>query len=140
MKYCIFNKSKECNDCGDCNVCDLDKNKICNNCGKCLELEGYDLRAIKLDEIIDNETEIKEYQEEIEGESSTSPDDHTGLSEDAPEWEYIDDIKDIKDLLEEDTALSEAVHEEFPGLYVINNNSEQNQASKIKIQKFNKKK
>lgn len=140
MKYCIFNKSKECNDCGDCSVCDLDKNKICNNCGKCLELEGYDLRAIKLDEIIDNEAEIKEYQEEIEGESSTSPDDHTGLSEDAPEWEYIDDIKDIKDLLEEDTALSEAVHEEFPGLYVINNNSEQNQASKIKIQKFNKKK
>lgn len=130
MKFCIFDKNKECDNCGECNVCDLDKNKICDNCGKCLELEGYDWKAIKLDEIIENEDEIKEYQQGSPEESSTSEGDNdTELPEDAAEWEYIDDIKDIKDLMKEDTKFNETVHEEYPGLYIINTKkSKQNKA------------
>lgn len=62
-KYCIFNKNKLCDDCGECYKCELDPNKICNNCGKCLELEGYDIKEIKIDKILRTEDEIKEYNE-----------------------------------------------------------------------------
>jgi len=61
-KNCIFNDRKTCNDCGECEVCELDSNKKCNNCGKCLELEGYDVKAIKIDEVF----EAEELEEELE--------------------------------------------------------------------------
>lgn len=55
---CIFNNKKICNNCGECEVCELNSNKKCNNCGKCLEMEGYDVKAIKIDEVFeDNEIE-----------------------------------------------------------------------------------
>ncbi len=50
-KFCIFESEKICSDCGECYRCDLNSTKKCNNCGKCLELEGYDTKAIKIDEI-----------------------------------------------------------------------------------------
>ncbi|MBU3160632.1 hypothetical protein KPL37_12835 [Clostridium frigoris] len=53
-KNCIFNNKKICNDCGDCEVCELNSNKKCDNCGKCLELEGFDVKAIKIDEVFEN--------------------------------------------------------------------------------------
>jgi len=53
-KYCIFNNKKICNDCGECDICELNSNKKCNNCGKCLELEGYDVKAIKIDEVFED--------------------------------------------------------------------------------------
>lgn len=54
-KNCIFNDRKICNNCGECEVCELDSNKKCNNCGKCLELEGYDVKAINIDEVFEDE-------------------------------------------------------------------------------------
>lgn len=54
-KNCIFNSKKNCNNCGECEVCELDSNKKCNNCGKCLEMEGYDVKAIKIDEVFEDE-------------------------------------------------------------------------------------
>ena len=53
-KNCIFNDKKNCNDCGECEVCELNSNKKCDNCGKCLELEGFDVKAIKIDEVFEN--------------------------------------------------------------------------------------
>ena len=61
-KNCIFNDKKICNNCGECEVCELNSNKKCNNCGKCLELEGYDVKAIKIDEVF----EAEELEEELE--------------------------------------------------------------------------
>lgn len=37
MKYCVLDKSKICNDCGECFRCDLDPSKQCDNCGKCIQ-------------------------------------------------------------------------------------------------------
>ena len=54
-KNCIFNERKICDNCGECEVCELNSNKKCNNCGKCLELEGYDVKAIKIDEVFEAE-------------------------------------------------------------------------------------
>jgi len=54
-KDCIFNNKKICSSCGECEVCELNSIKKCNNCGKCLELEGYDVKAIKIDEVFEDE-------------------------------------------------------------------------------------
>lgn len=54
-KNCIFNIKKICSNCGECEFCELNSNKKCNNCGKCLELEGYDVKAIKIDEVFEDE-------------------------------------------------------------------------------------
>lgn len=37
MKYCVLDKSKICNDCGECFRCDLNPSKQCDNCGKCIQ-------------------------------------------------------------------------------------------------------
>jgi len=39
-----------CTDCGECDICDLDKNKHCDNCGKCIESE-CDYKEVIIDEI-----------------------------------------------------------------------------------------
>ena len=44
-------------DCGECEMCDLDPNKVCDNCMKCLNLDKADYRAIEIDEIIMEEEE-----------------------------------------------------------------------------------
>lgn len=49
MKKCILYE-RECIDCGECMVCDIDPNKICDNCGKCIEVED-DYAEILIDEI-----------------------------------------------------------------------------------------
>lgn len=108
-KNCIFNSKKQCNNCGECEVCDLNPKKKCNNCGKCLEMEGYDLKAIKIDEIYEDSTEIEDDTVETKG-AELSPED--------PVWEFIDDIKEAKDLIENDKEESK-MHEMFPGLYTL---------------------
>jgi hypothetical protein len=110
-KTCIFNTSKNCNNCGECDICDLDPKKKCNNCGKCLELEGYDIKAINIDEIFENDGDIEEYTE-LDG---IHRDAIAELGNDEEFWEYIDDIKELKDMNEEDNELS-SLYEEFPGL------------------------
>jgi Ran GTPase-activating protein (RanGAP) involved in mRNA processing and transport len=107
-KLCVFDKAKICNDCGVCDICDLNPKKKCNNCGKCLELEGYDMKAINIDEIFEDNKELNEYEENdklhIEG---------NNISEDEIEWDYIDDIREVKDLINDEETLEN--YEEFPG-------------------------
>lgn len=49
MKECIL-YDRECTNCGECEVCDLDENKKCNNCGKCIDTDA-ESRAIKIDDV-----------------------------------------------------------------------------------------
>lgn len=57
---CILS-DKECTNCGECDICDLDPNKICDNCCQCIEVNS-DFKGIYIDDIIEND--IKE--DEIE--------------------------------------------------------------------------
>ena len=41
---------RECINCGECDMCDLDPSKVCDNCGKCIDT-GSEYRAIKITEI-----------------------------------------------------------------------------------------
>ena len=48
-KDCIL-YDRECIECGECEICDLDSSKICDNCMKCIQ-SNADYRAIIIDEI-----------------------------------------------------------------------------------------
>ena len=50
MKECVL-KDGPCTNCGECDLCDLDKTKKCDNCGKCIDTDATS-RAIKIDEVI----------------------------------------------------------------------------------------
>lgn len=61
-KECVL-AEKECTDCGECNLCDLDPGKVCDNCCACIE-QGVDYKSIEIDEIIEDESMI-EYDEDL---------------------------------------------------------------------------
>lgn len=50
MKECVL-EDKMCTNCGECELCDLDKNKKCDNCGACIETDA-ESRAIQIDDVI----------------------------------------------------------------------------------------
>ena len=50
LKECVLEPGKECTECGQCNICDLDENKICDNCCHCLGEVDYS--AVEITEII----------------------------------------------------------------------------------------
>jgi len=45
---------RECIDCGECDICDLDKNKKCDNCAKCIDVD-CDFKKIEIEKIADIE-------------------------------------------------------------------------------------
>lgn len=49
-KYCVIDEQKLCDDCGECDRCDLDPNKLCDNCCKCLteDEDDPDYRSVSL--------------------------------------------------------------------------------------------
>jgi len=128
-EYCIFNEKKSCDNCGECEVCDLDSNKKCDNCGKCLEMEGYDMKAIKIDQIIDDKDEIKEYEEETPESEDNVNDSHyqlgneensqANLKSNEIDVEFIDDIDGLKEILEDREKYQDITHEDYPGLIKI---------------------
>jgi hypothetical protein len=48
---------RECTDCGQCDICDLDDSKICDDCCKCIDTDT-DFKGIYIDNIIDNIADI----------------------------------------------------------------------------------
>ncbi|WML34999.1 hypothetical protein [Clostridium sp. OS1-26] len=110
-EVCIFSNKKSCNDCGECEKCDLNANKKCNNCGKCLEMEGYDMKAIKIDEIIEDELEQKDYK--IHSENNKEVDDFARPEDDIEETEEDSEQKEVLyDEYVDDYELSEEKQDE----------------------------
>ncbi len=122
-KTCIFQEGIPCSDCGECAKCDINENKKCNNCAKCLELQGFDVRAINIEEIIDEE----DITFADEGESNSDIDIETlaelnkDLNESDIKIEYIDDIDGLSEILENENS-GKYISEVFPGIMVINKN------------------
>ena len=46
---------RECIDCGECDICDLDQNKKCDNCGKCIDYDE-EYAEIEIESVITEET------------------------------------------------------------------------------------
>lgn len=125
-KLCILELNKECNNCGECNKCDLNPNKKCNNCGRCLELEGYDTKAINIEQIF--EEDDNDYDEEELKLTSELPNNlnieelaefNKDLNESEVQMEYIDDIDGLKELIDDDTNTNSLINEVFPGFIVL---------------------
>ncbi len=43
---------RECINCGECDICDLDQNKHCDNCGLCID-EFNDYRSVTIDDFVE---------------------------------------------------------------------------------------
>jgi len=141
-KICIFDGNKNCNNCNECDLCELNNNKACDNCGKCLQLEGYDVKAIKIDEVFEDKkqnTTFKNYNEKINIEDFSDfdlgedPEDNYDDSleevsseyidalDDENNWSYLEDIDKIKEFLENGEDISSLGSEVFPGLISLKN-------------------
>ena len=59
IKECIL-YDRECINCNECNMCDLEPGKICDNCEKCLKLSDNDYKEIIIDEILSEKDYTKE--------------------------------------------------------------------------------
>lgn len=129
-KKCIFDENLDCTDCGDCEVCDLDKNKICDNCGKCLELKGQDSKSVIIDRVIEDPEEIAKLELGDTDEDNTSEDDvllddydedYVRTEEDdiPLDIELIDDIDGLNEIIEDEERRSKITEEKFPGFFVV---------------------
>lgn len=114
-KYCIFEETKACNDCGKCDICDLNPNKICNNCGKCLEKDGFDMRSVTIDGIAQEDEDITDFDMLDSTEGSFVGDAEEDVN-DSENIELIDDIEGLRELLEDEEKASQYISEEYPGL------------------------
>lgn len=52
-KKCVLYDNKLCDECGECEMCDLDPKKKCDSCGKCID-SGNDYNTMDVDLICDN--------------------------------------------------------------------------------------
>jgi hypothetical protein len=52
---------RECINCGECTVCDLDSTKRCDNCCKCIESEG-NYRSVNLQKFIEEQNKKEKKQ------------------------------------------------------------------------------
>jgi len=50
-KKCIL-YDRECDDCQECQMCDLNPDKVCDNCGKCIDPKEEYAKII-IDEIVE---------------------------------------------------------------------------------------
>ena len=51
MRKCLL-YDRECIECGECNMCDLESGKVCDNCMRCVE-DDSDYKEIIIEEIVD---------------------------------------------------------------------------------------
>lgn len=75
-KECVL-MDRECFDCGECDICDLNPNKICDNCCVCID-KNADFKSIEIDEIIEDEAMLTD-------------------QEDLGDWKYDDYIVDYSE-------------------------------------------
>ncbi|OPJ56583.1 hypothetical protein [Clostridium oryzae] len=106
---CILNENKLCNDCGECDICDLDRTKKCDNCGKCMENGNSDYREVLIDNIYETSDAAELDNDDIETDSAKNSDDDENKN-----YELIDDIDGLNELIEDPEH--KYVEEVFPGL------------------------
>lgn len=129
-KMCVLDINKVCNNCGECDKCDLNPNKICNNCGKCLNVDNFDTRSIMIDDIIEDKKAADEFESETEESVNSSEeavllndydDDYISDNpENEVEYELIDDIEGLSEILEDEAKREKYASEVFPGMFSIN--------------------
>ena len=109
-KQCVL-YDRQCVNCGECDICDLDPKKICDNCGRCIE-SGNDYNIVDVDLTPENGDEPLNYHfdneiEEVEDEF---------FVEENFEDDFPDDIEDdVDDCDEQEDDYSDFDFGEFFG-------------------------
>lgn len=62
-KECVL-MDRECIDCRECNICDLNPNKNCDNCCACID-KPVDYVSVEIDEIIEDESAADDLEDWI---------------------------------------------------------------------------
>lgn len=139
MKDFVINNNSF--DCDNCTICTCENGKICDNCSKCLGIDGYESRAIKIDEVVETKEDsnlkfdLGDFSDfDVEDQDADLEEDMDYIEESGDElpyidamddgnWEYMDDIEGMEEMLHENNS-SDVLVEQFPGLYVINKKRE----------------
>lgn len=114
-KDCVL-YDRECINCGECDICDLDPKKKCDNCGACLEMDD-DYKTVDVDLTIEEDAgpEVLSYEELFPekafiGEQDWDEDDESDeeLEDDFDNDDnfYEDEVFDDYDSEDEDEDLS----------------------------------
>ena len=62
MKHCLLDENKICDECTECDRCDLNPDKLCDNCCKCIDPQEENLVLPITDIVTEKETEyLDEY-------------------------------------------------------------------------------
>lgn len=88
-KKCILYDNRMCDNCGECNMCDLDPKKVCDSCGACLDMDD-DYNTLDIDLVMEDndDPEMLSYEELF-------PDEAFGG--DRQGWEDEDDEDEFED-------------------------------------------
>lgn len=103
-KECVL-YDRECINCGECDICDLDPKKKCDNCGACLEMDDYNTFDVDLTISENDEPELLSYEELFPekafiGEKNGDEDDDEFVDEDI-DYDTLDEEFDDYDEDEE---------------------------------------
>ncbi len=94
-KECVL-YDRECINCGECDICDLDPKKICDNCGKCID-SGDDYNIMDVDLTVENESVPNNYHYDGEAEDDEDEFFDEDFEEDydaADDFDYDEDEDD----------------------------------------------
>ena len=115
---CIL-QDRDCINCGECDICDLDPNKRCDDCGKCLESDVDDYRSLYIEDFLkqyvvkDDQGNIKvdESSQEFNDKDNEETElNYEGLDQNLEDDEfnlYQEDEFNLDDFIEEDFDLDD---------------------------------
>ncbi len=109
-KECVL-YDRECINCGECDICDLDPKKVCDNCGKCIE-SGDDYNIMDVDLTVEDESVPNNYH--YEGEADDDSEDEF-FDEDFAEDDFDGALDEFDDYDVDDDADFEFDFGEFFG-------------------------
>ena len=74
MKHCLLDENKLCDECTECDRCDLNPDKLCDNCCKCLDIPEEHIAVSITDVVLENETEyLQTYYQTDEADETNVP-------------------------------------------------------------------
>ena len=97
-KECVLYE-RECINCGECDICDLDSKKKCDNCGKCLEADD-DYNTVDVDLTLEEneDPEMLSYEELFPEKAFIGENDYEDDDDDFED----DDFEDFNDFDDSD--------------------------------------
>ena len=96
-KKCLLYDNKMCDNCGECNMCDLDPKKVCDSCGACLDMDD-DYNTLDIDLVMEetDDPELLSFEEMFPDEAFGG--DRSGWYDEDDDDESDDDYTDEYDV------------------------------------------